>query len=150
MKNLKSSILFFLFVFAVQTVAVGSNIDDRDYAFDVFKQYINTMVEKVKQAPNPVDKREILNNSFDNMLSAFDKAEEMGIVSSMDKAAVKALRANIQEKKNELNGSRGYRRVADRKLNSFALYVQQDLEQADTIKISATVLLLIVIILILL
>lgn len=150
MKILKSSILFFAVFFTVQTVAVGSDSDDRDYTLDVFKQYINTMVERVEQAESPDDKREILNDSFEKMLSAFDRAKEMDIVSPMDKAAVKALKANIQEKKNELNGSEGYRRVADNKLNNFANYVQQDLEQADTITISATVLALIIIILILL
>lgn len=76
----------------------------------------------------------------------------MGVASEKDKEAIKSMRANIQEKKNELNGEEGYQKVTDKKLNNFANYVQQDLEQADTvvISISATVLAAILVLLLLL
>lgn len=150
MKVIKSSILVFAFIFAVQATAVGSEITDRDSALDLYKEYINTMVERVEKAEDPEEKRTILNNSLDNMITAFEKAGAMGIVSEKDKEAIRSLKANIQEKKNELNGAEGYRKVADNKLNNFANYVQQDLEQADTVVISISATLLAIILALLL
>lgn len=150
MKGLKSTIAFSAIFLITQSIAVGSNIPDRNDALNLFKQHINLMVERVEKAEDPADKRKILNNSFDKMITTFDKVLSMGIVSSDDREAVRMLEADIQEKKNELNGTAGYRRVADSKLNNFANYVQQDLEQADTVTISVSATLLIVILVLLL
>jgi seryl-tRNA synthetase len=152
MKALKSTILFIAFFFMLQSVAVGSGVNDRDKALDLFKKYINNMVQRVEKAENPARKREILNSSFDNMISAFNTVQNMGLISQNDKEAITTLKADIKEKKNELNGLDSYRRVADNNLNNFANYVQQDLEQADTvvISISATLLAAILILLLLL
>lgn len=152
MKGLKSTILFSAIFLLVQTVAVGNGIPDRGDALDLFKQHINLMVERVEKAEDPAEKREILNNSFDKMISTFDKVLNREIASSDDREAIRTLKANIQEKKNELNGTEGYEKVADNKLNNFVNYVQQDLEQADTvvISISATLLAVILVLLLLL
>lgn len=152
MKVFKSTILFIALFFAAQSVAVASSYSDRDKALDLFKKYINNMVQRVEKAENPARKREILNNSLDDMVSTFDTVLDMGLASQNDKEALITLKADIQEKKNELNGLEGYRRVADNRLNNFANYVQQDLEQADTvvISISATLLVIIIVLLLLL
>lgn len=152
MKGLKLSIIFSAIFLLVQTVAVGNDTLDRDDALDLFKQHINKIVERVEKAEDPAQKRDILNSSFDKMISTFDKVLNRELASSDDREAIKALKANIQEKKNELNGTEGYRKVADNKLNNFANYVQQDLEQADTvvISISATLLAVILVLLLLL
>lgn len=152
MKIIKSFIFVFALLFGIQATAIGSEINEHDDILDLYKEYINTMVERVEEAENPSDKRAILNNSFDNMITAFERAGDMRVASEKDKEAIKSLKANIQEKKNELNGEEGYRKVADNKLNNFANYVQQDLEQADTvvISISATVLAIILVLLLLL
>lgn len=152
MKIIKSFILVFALFFGIQATAIGSEINEQGDILDLYKEYINTMVERVEEAEDPSDKRTILNNSFDNMITAFDRAGEMRVASEKDKEAIKSLKANIQEKKNELNGEEGYRKVADNKLNNFANYVQQDLEQADTvvISLSATVLAIILVLLLVL
>lgn len=152
MKVFKSTILFVALLLSVQTTAMASAPMGRDKALDLFKQYVNTMVQRVEKAKNPEEKRKILNATFDNMLSTFDKVNGMFFVSQKDKEALATLRANINEKKNELNGANGYEQVPDAKLDKFAHYVQQDLEQADTvtISISATLLVLIIILLLLL
>ena len=139
------SLILLLIGFQLSAFAQGSDATAK------FKKYINNVVQKVEKAENPDQKRSILNNSFDNMINTFDKVSDMKGVSEDDKAAIAKLRSTIIEKKHELNGSNGFDAVKNNQLNSFANYVQQDLEQADkTITISVTVLLLIIIILLLL
>lgn len=150
MRVFKSTILFIAFFFTVQSVAVASGPGDRDKALDLFKRYINNMVQRVEKTQDPARKREIMNNSFDSMISTFNTVLNMGLASQNDKEALITLKADIKEMKNELNGSDGYKRVADRKLNNFANYVQQDIEQADTITITISATLLVIIILLLL
>jgi hypothetical protein len=136
---------FFLFV-AVHTTAAQSN-----KAVNMFKNHINKVVQKAKKAPNPQKERQILNHSFDNLLTAFKKVKHVKKLSVNDQMALNKLSENISQKKYELNGTNGYQRVSDKQLNDFANFVQQDTEQAaGTITISVVVLLLIVIIVILL
>lgn len=150
MRLFKSSILLLSLFFAVQSTAIASDISDRNQVLDLFKKYINNMVQRVEKEEDSIEKRVIINNSLGDMISVFDKVSKMGIVSQNDKAALISLRANIQEKKNELNGSEGYKRIPSSELNNFANYIQQDLEQADTVTITISVTLLIVILVLLL
>lgn len=150
MKVLKSTIVFVALLFLVQTVAAASSPTDRDKALDMYKEYVNNMIHRVEKVEDPIEKRKVLNNSFDNMISALETTLAMGGISQKDKNAINTLKADIRDKKNELNGKNGYDRVADNKLNNFANFIQQDLEQADTVTISLSVTLLIVIIVLLL
>lgn len=149
MKLFKYTVMLLAFLFATQS-ATASAIGDRDEALDMFKTYINTMVQKVEKAKKPAKKREILNNSFDEMTAAFDKALSFGVVSKKDRKAINTFKADIEQKKNELNGLDGYKKVANNNLNDFANYVQQDLEQADTVTFSISAVLLVLIIILLL
>lgn len=147
MKKIISISFVVLFIIGFQVSAIAQNGD----ATEKFKKYINNVVQKVKKADNPEQKRKILNESFDKMVTTFDKVASMQGVSDQDKKAISKLKTDIIEKKNELNGLNGFAGVKDNRLNNFANYVQQDMEQADeTITISVTVLLLIIIILLLL
>ena len=148
MRKITTAGLFFtmLFFAAVHTATAQSGD-----AVEMFKKHINGVVQKVEKAESPDKKREILNSSFDKLLTSFKRVEKMKTLSSADQAAINKLKNNITEKKNELNGLNGYKKVNNNQLNNFANFVQQDLEQADsTITISVTVLLLIIIILLLL
>lgn len=139
-------LLGMFFFIAVQSTTAQSN-----NAVNMFKKHVNGVVQKVEKAETPDKKRNLLNTSFEKLLATFDKVENMQSLSQADRASLNKLRANVTEKKNELNGHDGFKRVADNQLNNFANFVQQDIEQADeTITISVTVLLLIVIILLLL
>src|SRR5699024_2053765 len=104
MKLIKYSAYLLVFILSVQTAA-ASGIGDRDDALDVFKSYVNSMVQKVKKADDPSQKRKILNTSFDKMTTAFDKAQNFRVVSEKDKKAINSFKADIQQKKNELNGA---------------------------------------------
>ena len=148
MKRITTAGLFFslLFFAAVHTATAQSND-----AISMFKKHINGVVDKVEKAESADKKRELLNTSFNKLLSSFDRVEKLKSLSNSDQAALNGLRSNIMEKQKELNGIDGYRRVPNNQLNNFANFIQQDLEQADeTITISVTVLLLIIIILLLL
>ena len=74
----------------------------------------------------------------------------MAGISQEDQDNLAALRNKMQNHQHELNGTNGLDQVQNNQLNNFSNYVQQDLEQADTIIISLTAALLIVIILLLL
>lgn len=140
-----SSLILFIISFQLSAYAQGNDATAK------FKKYINNVVQKVEKADSPEQKRKILNESFDKMVTTFDKVTAMKGVSEKDKEAITKLKSDIIEKKNELNGKNGFVGVKNNHLNSFANYIQQDLEQADkTITISVTVLLLIIIILLLL
>lgn len=120
-------------------------------ANDGILKYFNNTACKVKAASDPAQKREILDNSLQNMTMALDKVQNMPLVSKKDQEGIEWIKTNLQEKKDELKGSNGYDRVADAQLNNFSDYVVQDLEQApETITISVVTLLLIILILVLL
>lgn len=120
-------------------------------AHDKLKAEINEMVENVEQAEKADEKREILNHSFDNLITAFNRVSSMKQVPEKDKQALADFKNIIQERKKELNGTDGYERVPNSQLNEFAQFVQQDLEQADKyVTISITTALLVILILLLL
>jgi ABC-type transporter MlaC component len=147
MKKIPVTILFgMILLFA----GFNSAFAQQTKANDMFKNYINRVVQRVKKAKTPQKKRELMNHSFNRMLKAFDRVTHIKQLSEADQAGLKKLSNNIKQKKYELNGTHGYERVADSQLGHFANYFQQDLEQANTVTISITVLLLIIILVVLL
>lgn len=116
-----------------------------------FKEYINGVVQDVKEADNPAEKRGVLNNSFEKALNALNTAEKLPGLTEEDHDFVNLMRHKFQGYQAELNGQDGYEAVPDTRLDNFAGYVQQNFEQADKyVTISLTTLLLVVIIIILL
>ena len=116
-----------------------------------FKEYVNGVVQDVKQADNPAEKRSVLNNSFEKALHALNTAEKLPSLTEEDHNFVNLMREKFQGYQAELNGQGGYEAVPNSDLDNFASYVQQDLEQAEKyVTISLTTLLLVVIIIILL
>lgn len=146
MKKIATGLLL-LFFSATFFQVQAQSID----AHDKLKAEINKMVDNVEKADTPDEKRDILNNSLDDLLTTFDKVSSMEQVPKADKEALADFSTSIQQKKDELNGKNGYDRVPDSELNEFAQFVQQDIEQADrVITISLTTALLVVLILLLL
>lgn len=136
-----------LLLFAMQ--AMPADATDID-AMAKFKEYVNQTVTEVKQAEDPAEKRSILSSSLERMKKAADVVAKMPGLDADDKAAVAAFDANISDKLDQLNGTNGYERVGDTDLDEYADYVQQDLEQAQRIVISISLVALLLIILILL
>jgi len=143
MKALIASVsIFMMFVLAIPVNADGK---------DELKQYFSKAADEVKATENADEKREILNESFNNMSKILDKVLSSELISENDRAGIKQYKAILQEKQNELKGSNGYDRVPDTQLNNFANYVVQDMEQADsTVTISVIALILIIILVVLL
>jgi len=142
MKALIASVsIFMMFALAIPVNADGKG---------ELKQYFNKVANKVKATENADEKREILNESFNNMSKTLDKVQSSALISKEDHDGINRLKAIVQDKQDELTGINGYERVPDTQLNAFADYVVQDVEQADQmITISLVVLLLIIILLVL-
>jgi hypothetical protein len=117
---------------------------------DHLQKYFNDAAGKVQATTNPVEKREILNNSLQTMSTALDRVGSSALISKEDRAGIDRFKASLQEKQDELLGRNGYERLPDTQLNAFSNYIVQDMEQADkTITIGVVTLLLIIIIIIL-
>jgi hypothetical protein len=114
------------------------------------QKYFSDTASKVKATSDPVQKREILNNSFEKMLKAMNTVESSPLISKDDKIGIDRIRVIIKDKQDELAGLNGFDRVPDDQLNAYSNFVVQDMEQAtETITISVVALLLIIIIVIL-
>jgi len=141
------ALIAFLSIFMMFVLAIPVNADGKTE----LKQYFNKAADKVKATENADEKREILNESFNNMSKILDKVLSSELISESDYAGIEQYKATLQEKQNELTGSNGYQRVPDAQLNNFANYVVQDMEQADsTITISVIALILIILLVVLL
>lgn len=144
----KLTITFLLSLLTVVSAPLYAQSPD---AHDKLKKHINEMVVNVQEAETATEKRAVLNQSFDDLVTAFNRVSAMEQVPQTDKVAITDFKNTIMDKKHELNGTNGYEKVPDKQLDEFADYVQQDIEQADrAITISLTTALLIIIILLLL
>ncbi|RPI72363.1 MAG: hypothetical protein EHM47_08435 [Ignavibacteriales bacterium] len=142
---LKAKIIFtILFAFiSIQT----SKADDLKKEL---QKYINEIITEVKEAENPEEKREMLNDLFEDLQSAFSIAKNSPYVPEEDHKGIDELQSKITDRYYELNGLNGFNKVQDYNLNQFASFTLQDIEQADTLlTISLTTLLLIIILAIL-
>ena len=118
---------------------------------DEIRKYFNNAATKVKATENPVEKRAILDKSFERMTLALEMVQQSPMTSGNDLAGIDHIKSMIREKQNEMAGVDGYERVPDMQLNLFADYVVQDMEQADQIiSVSLVTLLLILLIVVLL
>jgi anion-transporting ArsA/GET3 family ATPase len=116
---------------------------------EVLKKHMNETVQMVKTTYDPAEKRGLMNDSFEKMKMAVDKAMEQADESQS--ANLMLLREQLTERSNQLNGLEGFEEIADEDLDDFSDYSQQMMEQANrTVTLSLTTALLIVIILLLL
>jgi hypothetical protein len=114
------------------------------------QKHFNDTALKVKDTDNPAEKREIIDESLQKMMTVLDRVKGSPLVSKEDGDGIDHYKTLLQEKQDELLGNNGFERVPDSQLNAFSMYVVQSMEQADkTITISLVTALLIVIILIL-
>lgn len=121
------------------------------YAQDVIQNYLSDARAKVKAEDNPAQKRQILSESFETLSKALDRVQKSPMLSKDDRLDIDHIKADLQDRQDELAGVGGFERVPDGQLNAYADYAVQSMEQADqTINISLVAALLIVIIIILL
>ncbi len=144
---MKTQIAIFT-VLLIFVQAIPSNV----YGQGQLQKYFSDTANKVKATENPVEKRQILKDSFQDMSKALDKMQNVGVLSDKDSKELLQLRITLQDKQDELAGVNGYERVPDSQLNNFSNYVVQSMEQADqtiTISLIAALLILILLVLIL-
>ncbi len=112
------------------------------------KASYNEMVQEVKQTEAPEAKREIIVSFLTRLDRGLGLVEKL--VPKSESAHIKAtrLRTTMQGHLDELNGMDMQGQGAANNLNSFASYLQQDVEQADGIYLSAGALIIILLILI--
>ena len=143
MLNIRIILTVILSFFLLQT----SKADDLKKEL---QKYINEIITEVKEAETPDEKREILNDLFEDLQSSFSAAKNSPYVPEEDHKGIDILETKMRDRHKELNGLDGFEKVPDNKLNEFATFTLQDIEQADTIiTISLTTLLLIIILAIL-
>jgi len=145
MRSVASLLGLFVLVAGVAVAPAQADVTPQDR----IKEHVRDIVQTVKAAPTAARKRALLDEKLRGMIEALDRAETMTSL-PQDQSGIDALRARLQEKLDELHGQNGYEAVPAGKLDAFADYVQQDLEQADTITIGVTTGLLILILIILL
>lgn len=135
-------LLMILAVAAVLAAKANSNsLDERINAS------LNAVILNVRETEDPIAKRQLLGNFLTRMDQGIGTAKST--VSEKDGRALDALRLKLQADYAELNGF-GTAKVPDAELNSFASYVQQDMEQADYVYISVGGLIIVLLLLLLL
>ncbi|MBP3193775.1 hypothetical protein [Natronogracilivirga saccharolytica] len=138
------------------SVLLAGAIQSTSYAQSVnitesFKKHFNETVQAVHETDDADEKRAILNESFNKMISVIDRIESAVSLTEDENAILATYKYDLEKKKNQLNGLDGYDQVVDKDLDDFSNFSQDMIEQASrTITIGVTTALLILIILLLL
>jgi hypothetical protein len=146
-----AGILILTMVVALPSHAEGK----RNLVQDQIKSALNDMVRDVQEAPTPEAKREIMTRFIDRAEQGASVMENIPFLSKEKHAAIDLLQGKFEayaaELKGTATGSEGYG-VADKDLNAFASFMQQDLEQADNggiyLSTGAVIIILLILILI--
>jgi hypothetical protein len=118
-----------------------------------FHAALNKVVQDIRDAKTPMQKREILQRFVTRMNGGLEKAKTFESLKDRDRKTLEDLQKRFYAYDAELNGRNGYAKVEDGSLNDFAGYIQQDMEQAPMgggIYISGGALIVILILLIIL
>jgi hypothetical protein len=109
---MKTSLAILLLALFAATVpakaAAGSAMLEEQY-----KSALNRMVQEVRQAPGPAEKRAVLEHFVTGMRDGLQRAEGMASLQSPDRATLHNLAGKFSAYNAELNGIGGYDRVAD-------------------------------------
>jgi len=147
MKTLYTILSSVLLLCAIQSASFAQSVD----LTESFKKHFNETVQAVHETDNADEKRAILNESFDKMLTVIDRIESLGSLNGEEEAKLAAYKLDLTEKQNQLNGLDGFDEIVDEDLDEFSDYAQDMIEQANrTITIGVGTALLILIILLIL
>ena len=94
------------------------------------KVALNDMVQEVKSAPTPDAKREVLNHFIGKVEHRAELAGKIPFLSKENREALVMLHGKFGGYKADLQGTSG-KGIADKDLDAYASFVQQDLEQAE-------------------
>jgi hypothetical protein len=108
--------IVFGFIIMIFVLALPANAGGKEQ----LQKYFSDVASKVKATDNPVEKRAILNESFQTMSSALAMVQSSPLISKNDLVGIDGFKAILQEKQDELAGTNGYVRVSDEQLNAFS------------------------------
>ena len=146
MKTLYTMLASAVLVCAFQTASFAQSTN----ITETFKKHFNETVQEVHGTENADEKRAVLNESFNNMITAIDRIESLASLTEDESASLNSYKLGLTEKLNELNGLDGFDEVMDEDLDEFSGFSQDFIEQANrTVTIGVTTALLIVLILLL-
>ena len=118
-----------------------------------YKAALNGLVQEVRSAEDPAQKREVLEEFTGRLDLGLEKILGQGGIDAADRAALGALKERFAAYRSELHGRDGLEKVEDGNLDAFAAYIQQDMEQAPVnggVYISAGALIVILLLLLIL
>jgi|GEM_PF-2131583 len=149
MKNLAATLTLTLF-FSVLPSSAGPF---SSAASSQFHWAVDHSIRKVQSERDPQAKREILGEVLSRLQKGIEQAGLEPSIEEGERGRLLILQRKIADYRDELAGENGFSPVADRDLDAFAHYVQQDMEQAAIgggIYLSATTILIILALLVLL
>ena len=111
----------------------ASATEDRDVLQARVKSALNEMVQDVKAAEAPAEKREVLDEFLGKVEKRAEWAQSLPFVGEENRAVLAKLHDRFAGHRAELAGANGGAPVADADLDAFASFVQNDLEQADEV-----------------
>lgn len=139
------SSIFFLCASYSIAIAQPSNITE------TFNKQFNETFQQVQQTNNADEKRELLNESFTQMITTVNRVQSLSTLKEKDSVQLNAFKNDLQQKQNELNGLDGSDKVSDEDLDEFSSSSQDLIQNANrTVTIGLGTALLIILILILL
>ena len=109
----------------------------------------NEMVQDVRETESPEAKREIITGFLTRLDRSLGMVQKLVPESKPAYLQATRMRATLQAQLDELKGMDMQGQTAGNTLNNFALYLQQDVEQADGIYLSVGAIIIILLILIL-
>lgn len=152
--KIKYSWTLFSFLTAISVIPLHAQSSSAPVLSELFKSTLNTMVIEVKQASEPSKKREILGDYISGMDQGLAKIVENPSITASDRIAIKELSSRFHLTYVQFNALEGAPAIADKDLDAYAKFLQQQWEQADVnwgggVYLSGGVLLLIIILLLL-
>ena len=94
------------------------------------KVALNEMVQDVKAAESPAAKREVMDKFLGKIEGRTEMIGKVPFLPAENRAALKLLQNKFEGYETTLKGVPGAGGIADKDLNAFAGFMQQDLEQA--------------------
>lgn len=127
MRRLYTLTLSLFLVFAIQSVAIAQTVN----LTETLKKSFNETVQEVHHSEDATEKRSLLNDKFNKMITVIDQIESRAQLSEEEKDQLSTYKTGVVEMQNELNGLDGFEEILDEDLDDFSEYSQQFFEQAN-------------------
>ncbi len=128
---MKTMTRFATFLILAALAASPAMADEQDALRARVKTALNEMVQEVKAAETPAEKRAILDEFLGKVEGRAEWAGKLPFVGEENRIMLAKLHEKFSAHRAELNGAGDSAPVGDADLDAFASFVQHDLEQAE-------------------